>query len=63
MVGVPGGERHHPVQDQKGIYHIDGRLVVADKDDDKEFMALLLPLLKVIGASKKLVLAPLSRMW
>jgi hypothetical protein len=32
MVGGPGGESYHPVQDKKGIYHIDGRLVVANKD-------------------------------
>jgi hypothetical protein len=63
MVGGPGGERHHPVWDQKGIYHIDGRLVVANKDTVKELTALLLPLLKMIGASMKLVLAPLSHYW
>ncbi len=56
----PGGESYHPVQDKKGIYHIDGSLVVASKDAVKELTALLLPLLKMIGASMKLVLAPLS---
>ncbi len=59
MVGGPGGESYHPVQDKKGIYHIDGCLVVANKDAVKELTALLLPLLKVIGASMKLVVAPL----
>jgi hypothetical protein len=63
LVGGPGGVRHLPVRDPEGCYHVDGRLLVADKQCVKDLTATLAPLLNVLGESKKLVLTPLARYW
>jgi hypothetical protein len=63
MVGGEGGVKRLPVRDRNGRYHVDGILTVADKPTVKELTNLLAPLLKALGASKKLVLTPMARYW
>jgi predicted oxidoreductase len=62
-VGGPGGEKHHPIWDAHGTYHIDGPLVVTDKVGAKDLTRMLLPLMKALGGVKKLILSPLSHYW
>jgi hypothetical protein len=61
MVGGQGGEKTLPKRGQDGTYHRDGHLVVADKAVVKSLMGLLMPLLKLLGNSRKLFLTPLAR--
>jgi hypothetical protein len=61
MVGGQGGEKTLPKRDHDGTYHIDGHLVVADKAAVKSLMGLLMPLLKLLGNSRKLFLTPLGQ--
>jgi hypothetical protein len=63
LVGGPGGVRHLPVRDSAGRYHVDGRLLVADKAGIKDLTATLAPLIQELGGSKKLFLTPLARYW
>ncbi len=63
LVGGPGGVRHLPVRDSAGRYHVDGRLLIADKAGIKDVTATLAPLLQELGGSKKLFLTPLARYW
>jgi hypothetical protein len=63
MVGGQEGEKTLPKRDQSGTYHIDGQLVVADKAAVKGLLGLLMPLLKLLGNSRKLFLTPLARYW
>ncbi len=56
MVGGPGGEKKLPGKDRHGTYHIDGSLVVADKPTLRELVFTLSPLLKHLGAVRKLFL-------
>jgi hypothetical protein len=63
MVGTPGGEKKLPDKDNLGKYHIRCNLLVADKPCIKELVNLLLPALKKMGESKKLILTPLARYW
>jgi hypothetical protein len=60
MVGGQGGEKTLPKRDHGGTYHIDGHLVVADKAAVKGLMGLLMPLIKLLGNSRKLFLTPPS---
>ncbi len=46
-----------------GTYHIDGSLVVADRSVIKDLVSQLAPLLKALGASRKIILTPLARYW
>jgi hypothetical protein len=63
MVGGPGGEKRLPGRDRARTYHIDGSLVVADRTVIKYLVAQLAPLLKALGASRKIVLTPMARYW
>jgi hypothetical protein len=63
LVSGPGGVRHLPVRDSAGLYHVDGRLLVADKVGIKELTATLAPLIQELGGCKKLFLTPLARYW
>jgi hypothetical protein len=63
MVGGQSGEKTLPKRDHSGTYHIDGQLVVADKAAMKGLMGLLMPLIKLLGNSRKLFLTPLARYW
>jgi hypothetical protein len=63
MVGGQEGEKTLPKRGQDGVFHIDGHLVVADKDTVKSLTSLLMPLLKILGNSRKLFLTPLARYW
>ncbi len=63
LVGGSGGVRHLPVRDSAGRYHVDGRLLVADKTCIKDLTATLAPLLQELGGCKKLILTPLARYW
>jgi hypothetical protein len=63
MVGGPGGKKKLPAKDRQGIYHIDSSLVVADKPTVRELVFTLSPLLKRLGAARKLFLTPLARYW
>ncbi len=63
MVGGQGGKKTLPKRDQGGTYHIDGQLVVADKEAVKGLMGQLMPLVKLLGNSRKLFLTPLARYW
>ncbi len=63
MAGGPGGEKRLPSKDRSGTYHIDGSLVVADKAVIKDLVNQILPLLKVLGSSRKIVLTPMARYW
>jgi lysophospholipase L1-like esterase len=63
MVGGPGGEKRLPGRDRAGTYHIDGSLVVADRPVIKDLVSQLAPLLKALGASRKIILTPLARYW
>jgi hypothetical protein len=63
MVGGQGGEKTLPKRDHAGTYHIDGQLVVADKAAVKGLLGQLMPLLKLLGNSRKLFLTPLARYW
>ncbi len=63
IVGGPGGVRHLPARNSSGKYHIDGPLIVADKAGVKDLRAKLMPLIKELGDSKKVFLAPLASYW
>ncbi len=63
LVGGAGGVRHLPVRDSAGLYHVDGRLLVADKAGVKELTATLAPLIQELGGCKKLFLTPQARYW
>ncbi len=63
MVGGPGGEKRLPGRDRAGTYHIDGSLIVADRTVIKDLVTQLAPLLKALGASRKIILTPLARYW
>ncbi len=49
--------------DRYGTYHIDITLQAADKTAVKEMTALLHPLIKALGQSRKAFLSPLTRCW
>jgi hypothetical protein len=63
MVGEAGGTKSLPVRDERGRYHINGELVVADKAGIKDLTSKLVPLIRALKGAKKLFLAPLSRYW
>jgi hypothetical protein len=63
MVGGQEGEKTLPKRGPDGVYHIDGHLVVADKETVKNLTSLLMPLLRTLGSSRKLFLTPLARYW
>jgi hypothetical protein len=64
LVVGPGGIRHlHAGRDSSGKFHIGGPLLVADKPGVKDLMAKLVPLVKELGESKKVFLAPLAHYW
>jgi hypothetical protein len=63
MVGGQEGEKTVPKRGQDGVFHIDGHLVVANKDTVKSLTSLLMPLLRILGNSRKLFLTPLARYW
>jgi hypothetical protein len=63
MVAGPGGEKKLPCKDRHSTYHIDGSLVVADKPTVRELVCIVIPLLKHLGAARKLFLTPLARYW
>jgi hypothetical protein len=63
MAGSPGGEKRLPCKDRAGTYHIDSSLVVADKAAIKDLVSQIVPLLKVLGSSRKIVLTPMARYW
>jgi hypothetical protein len=63
MVGGAGGTKSLPVRDERGRYHINGELVVADKAGIKDLTSKLVPLIRSLKGAKKLFLAPLSRYW
>jgi hypothetical protein len=58
-----GGESHLPRKGPDNIYHIEGRLTVASKDNVKEMFAAIMPIIKAGGDSRKIILGPLSRYW
>jgi hypothetical protein len=63
MVGSTGGEKKLPEKDNFGKFHISGNLLVADKPSIKDLILLLVPVLKMLGNSKKLFLTPQARYW
>jgi hypothetical protein len=63
MVGGLGGEKKLPSKDRHGVYHIDGSLVVADKQAINSLANVLALLLKQLGNAFKLFLMPLVRYW
>jgi hypothetical protein len=63
LVGSPGGIRHLPACDSSGKFHIGGPLLVPDKPGVKDIMAKRVPLVKELGESKKVFLAPLAHYW
>jgi hypothetical protein len=63
QVGGRGGVQTLPKPDGTDVYHITGTLQVADKTAVKEMTAVLLPLIRALGQSKKAFLAPLPRYW
>ncbi len=63
MAGGAGGTKNLPVCGPDSKYHVIGELVVADKAGIKDLAGKLVPLLKALGGSKKLILSPLSRYW
>jgi hypothetical protein len=60
LVSGPGGIRHLPACDSSGKFHNDGPLLVPDKAGMKDLMAKRVPLVKELGESKKVFLAPLA---
>ncbi len=58
-----GGESHLPRKGPDNVYHIEGRLTVASKDNVKEMFAAIMPIIKAGGDSRKIILGPLSRYW
>jgi hypothetical protein len=63
LVNKSDGEKRLPRKDRHGTYHIEGSLVVADKATVKELVQQLVPLLKLLGNSRKILLTPLARYW
>jgi hypothetical protein len=63
QVGGPGGTRHLPVSDNTGNFHIDGPLLLADKQGIRDLTNQLTPLIKILEGSKKVFLTPLARYW
>jgi succinate dehydrogenase flavin-adding protein (antitoxin of CptAB toxin-antitoxin module) len=58
------GTKYLPRADTLGVYHIDGSLQVSDKNDVRELVSRMMPLIKALGPStKKIFLAPLTRYW
>jgi hypothetical protein len=63
LVNKSDGEKPLPRKDRHGTYHIEGSLVVADKTTVKDLVQQLIPLLKLLGNSRKILLTPLARYW
>ncbi len=63
QVGGPGGTRHLPIADTRGRFHVDGPLLLADKQGIRDLTRQLIPLIKALGCSRKLFLTPLARYW
>ncbi len=63
QVGGPGGTRHLPVSDSRGKFHIDGPLLLADKQGIRDLTSQLTPLIKSLEGSRKIFLNPLARYW
>jgi hypothetical protein len=63
QVGGPGGTRHLPVSDSRGNFHIDGPLLLADKQGIRDLTSQLTPLIKSLEGSRKIFLTPLARYW
>jgi hypothetical protein len=63
LVGGAGGTKSLPVRDDRGRYHINSELVVADKAGVKSLTNKLVPLIRALRGAKKLFLSPLSRYW
>ncbi len=63
LVNKSDGEKRLPRKDRHGTYHIEGSLVVADKSTVKDLVQQLVPLLKLLGNSRKILLTPLARYW
>ncbi len=52
MVSGTGGTKHLPTRDIKGVYHMEGELVLADKSGIKDLTKELVPLVRVLGGAK-----------
>jgi hypothetical protein len=63
QVGGPGSTRHLPVADNCSSYHIDGPLLLANKQGIRDLSSQLTPLVKALGCSRKIFLTPLARYW
>jgi hypothetical protein len=60
LVNKSDGEKRLPRKDRHGTYHIEGSLAVADKATVKDLVQQLVPLLKLLGNSRKILLTPLG---
>jgi hypothetical protein len=64
QVGGPGSTRHLPIADTRGRYHVDGPLLLADKQGSiRDLISQLILLIKALVCSRKLFLTPLARYW
>jgi hypothetical protein len=55
------GSRMAPRKGDDGIFHIDGVVTIASSDVCREHMAVLKPLLNLVGKKRGIVIAPLPR--
>jgi hypothetical protein len=63
QVGGPGGTRHLPIADSRGRFHINGPLLLADKQGIRDLTNQRMPLIKTLKCSRKIFLTPLARYW
>jgi hypothetical protein len=60
---VLGGTKALPTRNADGQYHINGELIIADKQAVKDLTGKLVPLIRTLCSAKKLFVSPLSRYW
>ncbi len=58
-----GGEKSLPTKAADVSYHVERRLTVATKEEVKELFGAIVPILKVGGDCRKIILSPLGRSW
>jgi hypothetical protein len=61
FVKQPDGSRHLPEKGNDGKYHIDLKLDIANRDEEKKLVSKSIPLLRAEGLCRKIVLTPGTR--
>ncbi len=58
-----GGEKGLTTKREDNKFHVEGKLTVATKDEIKELVGTVVPVLQVRGDCKKILLSPPARCW